>query len=217
MQAGTTRSKYILARVRDILGLKDESVIGTDQIFAIATEMSRDIAETYLCVESSMNLSVVANTASYDLTSSGGSPTGFFRLKLLAAPSGATTIVSEYDLNDFDFSKRFSFATTSASVWQINLWAGTLYFFPTPTSTATWVVYFYKSPTTVMSKTVAPETPSCFDTAIVYATVAELAPIIGKGDIAMNYLQLSLAQKQSGMERFRSTKSEPNAIQYQDV
>lgn len=217
MQTGVTRSKYILGRTRTILGLKTDSPVGNDQIFFTATERSRDIAESLLCVESSMSLSIVANTSTYDLTTSGGNPTGFFHLKLLAAPLTDRTTVIEKDPGEFDFFRRYTRVSTGLPIWYINIWNGTLTFFPTPSASATWTLYFYKSPTTTISKTVGPETPSPFDTAIIYGTVSELALMAGKDNLGALYMQKYEEEKQRGLEAWRGTRTEPQQIVYQDV
>jgi hypothetical protein len=214
MQSGTIRSKNILAKSRVLLGAEDDGTLSNDEIYFFATERARDIAERYLCVESSMNLSVVANTASYDLTSSGGNQTGFFRLKLLAPPSDSLVVVSEISKEDFDLRTRFSFA--SANLYQeFTIWNGTLYFTPTPNATETWVVWFYKSPTTVISSSTAPETPSSFDTAIVYGTVADLALKLKKDDAAF-YLEKYEQELIGANERYRGTKTLSHQIIFQD-
>lgn len=216
MQTGTIRSKYILGRVRDILGLKDESRIGNDQIFAIATEKSRDLAESLMIIESSMSLSIVANTNTYDLTTSGGNPTGFYRVKLIAPPLTDRTTMVELDRNEIDFYQRYTRVSTGLPIWYYSLWGGTMTMYPIPTASSTWTIYFYKSPTTVISKSVAPETPSSFDSTIVYGTVAELAPMVSRADLAQNYIEMYIADKQRAIEAFRATRTENKQITYQD-
>lgn len=217
MLTGVSRSKNILARVRTLLNAHGDDPLNNDQIFFTATEKGRDIAESFMCVESSLSLSIVANTATYDLTTSGGNPTGWYRLKYLAAPSTDRTTVLEKDKGEFDFFKRYTRVSTGLPIWYINIWGGTLEFYPTPTASATWTLFFYKSPTTTISKTVAPETPSAFDTAIVYGTIAELAPLLGKTDVAEFYAGLYEAEKMRGLNAWRGQRSEPQQIIYQDV
>src|ERR1041385_3031115 len=121
MQIGTTRSKYIRDRVRSILGTFGDDPIGEDEIYFIATEKSREIAERFLCVESSMTLTTIANTADYDLTG-GATPTGFHRLKLIAAPSNSFTIFEEVDLGTFDFTTRFARALSGIYRILFKIW-----------------------------------------------------------------------------------------------
>lgn len=211
MFTGTQRSKNILTRVRIALGNPDDLKMPSDNIFFIATEKQRDIAETYMVLESSMDLSIVANTADYDLT--GGSvPTGFFRKKLIAPPSGSRSIIFELDVNEFDFYKRYTRVSTGLPIWYVKIWQGTLTFFPTPTATETWKLFFYKSPITTISKTVAPELSSSFDSAIVFATVMELDPAQFE-----KYLPLYEQALERAINSYRATRTEIMQLTYRDV
>lgn len=216
-QTGVTRSKYIRDRVGSILGTFGDDPIGEDEIFFIATEKSREIAERFLCVESSLNLSILAGTADYDLKVSGGNPTGFHRLKLLAAPLNSYTIFEEVDMNLWDYTVRYARAITGLYRIIFKIWNGVLSFYPIPNQNGTYTLYFYKSPTTVISETVAPETPSMFDSAIIYATVAELGIQVGKKDLVGEYLQLFENEMTRANENWRTTKQMGNQILYHDV
>ena len=220
MILGTDRSKNILARVRMLLGQNDDTILNNDLVYAVATAKSVDIAETYMCVESTLTLPVVSGTNTYTLTALAATPTvstGFFRLKLLAPPLTSRVTIVEFDVNQFDFARRYMRVSTGLPIFYINIYGGVLTFYPTPTVTENWTISFYKSPSTVISKAVGPETPSSFDTALIYGALSELAPLAGKGDQAMIFMQMYEAEKQRGLEAYRGTRTESQMITYQDI
>lgn len=217
MLSGTDRSKHILSRTRMILGLNDDTIVQSEQIFLVASEKQRELAEDWNCIESSMSLAVVSGTKDYDLTTVAGNPTGFNRLKLLAPPMTSRSIIYELDVNEEDFYERYTRVSTGLPIWYIKIFQGSLHFFPTPTATETWTVYFYKSPTTTISKTVGPETPSAFDTALVFGTVAELAGGIGKPDLVSVYMPLYQQAVEQAITRYRGTRTEIKDIIYRDI
>jgi len=217
MLSGTDRSKHILSRARMILGTADDTMVQSEQIFLIASEKQREIAEEYNVIESSMTLPIVSGTTNYDLTTSSGNPTGFNRLKLLAPPLTSRSIIYELDVNEMDFYQRYTRVSTGLPIWYIKIFQGMLSFFPTPTATENWTVYFYKSPTTTISKTVGPETPSAFDTALVFGAVAELAPSLGKPELAQLYLPMYEQEIEKGIGRYRGTRTEMKQITYRDI
>lgn len=211
MQSSTIRAKNILWRVRNRLkGLEDKD-LNDELIFSIATEKMRDIAESHLCIEASFSLSVIAGTSSYDLSTTGGdtpTETGFYRLRLLVPPSSTVLGGEEVDLSVFDQITRLSPIAHSRDIFPYKIVNTTLTFTDAPQESGTWTVHYYKSPVSVMSKTVGVETPSAFDTAIIYGTLDELVP--------GQYESRAEFELQRAIERWQSSKSQRYAIEYQD-
>jgi len=217
MFTGVQRSKNILSRIRALMGQMDDAEDNNDMIFALATAKMIDIAETIMCVESSMTLAVVANTASYDLTLDGSSnATGFFRKKLLAPPLSSLITIEELDINDFDNLQRYAGTSPGLPTWYIKIFAGTLTFYPTPTATQSWTLYFYKSPTTTISKTVAPETPSSFDSAICACVASQLWAQKGAKAQVEAMEMLYDNEFARGIQSWRARKTAPMFVTYED-
>lgn len=212
-----TRGEKILNRVRLRLPQNINSQITEGQIFAVATEVSRQLAEEFMCVETSFSLSVVANTASYDLTTNGGSATGFFRMKLIAAPLTSNARFVEMGVDDFDVQERYSNTSSAAAYDQYyKIWNNTLKFYPTPTSSATYTIYHYKTPTTTISTSVTPETPAQFDDAIVFGTLEELLSVY-LSDASDKFSLKYYSAKSEAFLRWRDTKTTSYNIVYSDI
>jgi len=219
MFTAAIRSAQILSRVRTLLGQIDDTEPSNDLIFALATLKMIEIAEEHLCVEASATIPIVSGTAAYNLTSfdAGVTQSGFFRLKLLAPPIASLVTIEEQDIVDFDFQKRYGRTSTGLPVWYIKIYDDTLTFNPTPGTTESWTIYFFKSPTTTLSKTIGPETPSSFDTAIAYGAASELALRKGNADLSAKLDALYEEKKQKAMEAFIGQSSIPRTIQYYDI
>lgn len=219
MFTGVQRSKNILAKVRAYLGQLDDTDGVNDLIFALATAKMIDIAETYCCVEATGTLAVVANTADYDLTSfdSGTTQSGFFRKKLLSPPMSSRATIQEQDVNEWDFQKRYGRVTTGLPLFYIKIFKNILTFNPTPTATESWTLYYYKSPTTTISKSVAPETPSSFDSAIACDVAAHLWAQKGNEKASLMYATKAANEEARGVESWRARKTEAIQITYEDV
>ncbi len=206
-----SRSQSLIARIKTIGetgGLKfDNMHVTNDHIYRLADMIQQRLAEDYLCIESSFSLSVVANTSTYDLTTNGGSATGFFRMKILSPPVGTTVLPVEIDLPFAEEITRSALSTTGFQVLYYRIWNGQLKIIPTPTSSATWTVWYYKTPTTEISSSTAPETPAVFDNSIVYGVLSELSPIMtGKYEI----------EAKRALNGWRAKHSTDIQIQYQD-
>lgn len=218
-----TRGQLILSRVKLSLGEFDNNKFNDDLVFYMADQITRDIAEESLSIEKSASLAVVANTADYDLTlltPSGGNAGCFYRLKLIELPQSVKLQPIEIDVVTYDQLKRLFFTSSSSSAYvQIffKIYNGTtLSFFPFPQSNQTYTIWFYALPTTNISKTVAPEVPQEFDRAISYGVIAELAPQLGKPDVAQAFSEKYANEYTRAYGAWRRVKSYPNQIAYTD-
>lgn len=211
-----TRGEKIYSRVWNKLPQELRKEIAPSKIFAVATEVSKTIAEEFTCIESSVSLPIVANTASYDLTTISGSTTGFFRLKLIAPPTTSNTKFTEFDSDSFDNLERYSSTTIQAYDQYFKIWDDTIKFYPTPTSSATYTIYYYKIPTTTISTSVSPETPQQFDNAIILGTLEELLAS-DFGDLSDKYSMKYMQSKSECFLNWRNTKTTSHNVVYRDV
>ena len=142
MFSGVQRSKNILARVRALMGQLGDDADTNDMIFALASAKQIDIAESIMCVESSMSIPIVAGTADYDLTLNGANQSGFFRKKILSPPYTSRATIIEIDVMEWDFMRRYARVSTGLPIWYIKIFQNTLTLYPTPNATENWTLYF---------------------------------------------------------------------------
>jgi hypothetical protein len=199
------------------MGQTDDNQDVNDLIFSLATQKQVDIAESLMCVEAHMTLPVVSGTQDYDLSLDAlSAQTGFFRLKILSPPFTSRSWIKELDILEWDFMRRYARVSTGLPIWYIKIFESVLSFYPTPNATENWTLYFYKSPITTISKTVAPETPSSFDTAIAYDVARQLW--MGKDPKRAEAMhQFYLVEILRAEEAFRGRRTEDKQITYQDV
>ena len=211
MAAGD-RTKKIVGRVWAIIadgGPNIPAPVDRESlIHGAINDFQRRIAEEALCVETSANLTVSSGTTS--------EPSGFFRFKLIALPSGQTLQVEELDLTEYDYITRYSPTSFPQSPIYFKRWAGTLTFYPTP-SNATYTGYYWKIPSTDVSTSVDPETPAIFDKAIEYGVLSDIAALVRKPDLIKIYHPLFLEELERVKSSWRRTKRGSYDIYYHDL
>lgn len=208
MAAGD-RSKKIKDRVKLILGVDTE--ISDSGIYSIADTITQNIAEETLSIEKNASLSVVSGVAD--------EPNGLFRIKIVVMPSSTYLQPIEVDVITYDEYSRVN-PISSAFVPKIyKRWVNTsgvnkLTFFPS--ETATYSVLYYATPSTNISDSIDPETPSRFDNLIYYGVVSELLPIKNKLEEATYFIQLYKQEIELVKNSQRKKTAVSNIIQYYD-
>jgi hypothetical protein len=220
-QEENMRALNILGRIRAVLGSVDTPAYNEDYIFDEMNQVQRFIAEDTLSLENSYSLNLIAGTQSYDLTYQNGDttkPTGFYRLKLVSPPQGSRILpLQEVDVNRWDLIQRFTYQSLVTPILYYKIWNGVLTFFPTPQSTTTFVIYYFQTPTTSISRTVDPQLSGIFDKCLEYGTIKEIAPALGQKDLIPLYEEKYASAMQRAMDSRRRIKTVSNQIQFIDV
>ena len=180
-------------------------------VFNMMTDVSRRLAEETLCVEKSEDITVVAGTELYD------EPDGFFRMKHLKVPSGALLTLTESEIDEINSIKTEIPNSYAQAPTYYYRWEGQIGLFPAPQASGTYTAYYYAIPDTELSASLEPETPYYMDDAIRYGVLAELLPILGKGQEATFYLQRYEQYVAKAKVTHRTTKSNQHGILYHDV
>lgn len=209
MAAGD-RTKLIRDRCRAFYGLVNGSIpnsINLDlYIYDTIDAIQKRIAEETLCLEVEANLSIADSIAA--------EPSGFYRLKFVELPSSSTNFIpDEVDPLEFDHLTRTAVDSPLGYYW-FKRWDGNIEFFPRP-GTATWSIHYYAVPTTNVSASVDPETPSIFDKAIEYGVLADVAPTTAKPAAGGVYADMYGREFERARSAYRRTKTVGLSI-YQD-
>jgi len=185
---------------------QEEVTIITQSLDSIVLKSSSDSTLVrFIC------LSVASSVES----PAGASTSGFFRLKYIELPSGFSRQLEEISPIMRDSLERWPQTPTIQYPVAYSIFDEILTFYPAPTAAGTYIIHFYKIPTTNLGASVEPEITSTFDTALYYGAVAELAPAV-KGSLFEPYQQLYRAEMQRVVGTHRTRKSYIGQIQYQD-
>jgi len=202
------RSKKIFDRIKLLMGV--DHTLDDSLVFQIMTEAQTDIAEGNLCIETSDTLPILSNTATYD------EPNGFYRLKLIALSNGLVIEPEEVDKKEMDNIQKLSpFIGVGRIVY--TRWNGQITFYPTPSATDTYTLYYYAIPTAAMSQSSEPQTPPIFDKAIQYGALIDIFLLTGKQDQVPLYTSLYGQELQRAMTSWRRTKTTSLEIYPQEV
>jgi hypothetical protein len=178
------RSRRIFARVQLICagGIGNLQALLTqipeDTIYDIMGDISQKIAMESLCIEKLETVLVSSSTIA--------EPDAFFRGKLLQLDTNLSFQLVEIDVEDFDNVSRYTFSGAAQTPLYYKRWNGTITLYPSVTSDY-YPLYYYAIPQTTPSRTIDPETPVYMDKAVEYGTIAEVAIMAGKNDIASAY------------------------------
>lgn len=198
------RSKTILTRVQAaVAGLDQGSLsllqktVTPTQIFDLAQEAQRRLATELLCLEKDATVTFTSGV--------GAEPTGFYRLKQIQLPTTQTWQPTEVSAEQYDDLLRgyFSGGQTPAWFWR---WNGSIRLFPVP-ATGDYTVYYYGIPTTTISVSVDPETPSYMDDALMFYAIRELAVAAGKNDLVGFYGKMFESERDRLQGMWRKSKS----------
>ena len=163
-------------------------------------------------------------TSTPTVTISGGGganePSGLFKIKVVIMPSSTYLQPIEVDAITFDEYSRVSPVSSSFIPKIYKRWIDTsgikkLTFFPS--ETATYSILYYAIPTTNISSSIDPETPTRYDNLIYYGVLSELLPIKGKLDIATYYRGLFINELETSKNLQRKEKSTTNLISFYDI
>jgi hypothetical protein len=166
-------------------------------IFDVAQEGQKRLAADFLCIEKSASVTFTSG--------SGAEPTGFYRLKQIKLPTTQVWQPTEVTGEQYDDLLRgyFSGGQTPSWYWR---WGGNILLYPVP-STGSYTVYYYGLPTTTISTSVDPETPSYMDEALIFWTVKELADGAGKKDMIGLYEGKYRAELERLRDVYRRSKT----------
>jgi hypothetical protein len=213
MAAGD-RTDGIFGRVQLTLGTLDWKKLAlivknipNQLIYDLIDQAQQRIAEDTLCIEkSTTTLAVSSGVAS--------EPTGFFRIKLLLAPSGKTCQLQEVDPVEWDFWNRATSVTAQTpSIYK--RYGGSITFWPTPDD-GNYSLLYFGTPTTNVTTAIDPETPVLFDKAIEYAVVRDGAAIVGRVDLVPIYATLYQQELARIKERYRAKFTDSTEITYHE-
>ena len=210
MAAGD-RSKKIKDRIKLITGISNTEMPDS-MIYSIADTIVERVAEETLSIQKNDTLTVTSGVAS--------EPTGLFRIKVVVMPSSTYLQPIEVDAITYDEYTRVN-PISSAFVPKIyKRWvdaneAKKLTFFPS--ETATYSILYYAIPTTNISSTIDPETPTRYDNLIYYGVLSELLPMNGKLDVATYYRGLFINELEVNKNLQRKEKSTTNLISFYDI
>jgi len=210
MAAGD-RSKKIKDRIKLITGISNTEMPDS-MIYSIADTIVERIAEETLSIQRNDTLAITSGVAS--------EPTGLFRIKIVVMPSSTYLQPIEVDAITFDEYSRVSPVSSSFIPKIYKRWIDTsgikkLTFFPS--ETATYSILYYAIPTTNISSSIDPETPTKYDNLIYYGVLSELLPIKGKLDIATYDRGLFINELETSKNLQRKEKSTTNLISFYDI
>jgi len=144
----------------------------------------------------------------YTETVAAGTDTGFYRINFIELPSGNTWQLKEVNRATLTWMK-FNASNTPTNIpTHFSVYDDTVEFWYTPDESGTYVVHYYKVPTTSITATVLPETPERFDPIILYGTIAELAPRVEKYNKAEYYEKKYQSELAKAMPKQELTKSQ---------
>lgn len=138
------------------------------------------------------------------------STTGFYRINFVQLPSGSTQNLKQVNRATLTWLK-LNGGTPTTKPTHFSVYDNTIEFWYTP-SAGTYTVHYYKTPTTAISSSSNPETPERFDPLIKYGAICELAPMVGKFDLAAYYAKLYADEMQKAPTKEELTKSQFNKI-----
>ena len=202
--------------------------IQKNQPLAVLSGGSGATATATLSGATVSSLTVVSAGSGYTsaptVTISGGGganePSGLFKIKVVIMPSSTYLQPIEVDAITFDEYSRVSPVSSSFIPKIYKRWIDTsgikkLTFFPS--ETATYSILYYAIPTTNISSSIDPETPTRYDNLIYYGVLSELLPIKGKLDIATYYRGLFINELETSKNLQRKEKSTTNLISFYDI
>jgi len=144
------------------------------------------LAEETLCLDKTATL-----------TFSGGSsnePDGFFRMNYITLDSSTVRQAIEIDLEEKDRLSKMLSPDDSEEIGAnprpnyFYRYGGVIYSWPT-LDDDDYEAHYWGRPTTTVSENVNPETPAYMDTALIYWTVKELAPVVRQMKLEADYTQ----------------------------
>jgi hypothetical protein len=144
-----------------------------------------------------------------------GTATGLYRLNLIELPSGNTYQCEEITFKTIDDYKRRAIGTAQTPYYYA-LEDNVLELYPTPDTTETFILHMTKLPSTDMTSAVAPETPQEYDSLLVYGSVVDLAPSVGKFDLGRYYQNLYAIELAKATQRSVHKSTVSNQIPYRD-
>lgn len=203
-----SRTDKIHDHIRLIVGRENIDKIPQQLIYNKIQDWQIRIAEEFLCIESSGTLSVTSGDESYS------EPSGFYRMKLVSLPDGQSIIPYEVDYMEYDGMKR-TLSTIEQNPMYFTRWDGVIYFYPTPSGSGTYTVYYYATPSTTVSTSVDPETPQRFDRLIEYGVILEFLPIINPSLMPI-YQKFFDDERTRALRTQRSTHTVPLSITYHE-
>lgn len=199
------RTGKILSKVHYILATYDQGKL-TDLLNNLPIQFVLDVlqngqtrlAADLLCIEKSGTLTTVSGVAS--------EPTGFYRAKLVKLPTGQWLQLNEVSVPDFDLLERNVIGTAEQTPLYYKRWAGSITLWPTPADTS-YTFYYYGVPSTTVSSSVEPETPTYMDDALCFWTVKELSAVVNRMDLMGAYEAKFTAETERAMRMWRGTKT----------
>jgi len=154
---------------------------------------------------------IVLSVASSIENPAGATSSGFFRMRYIQLPASFQFQLEEVSPINRDAFEREPLTSTGQSPLFFSLYNNVITFYPEPIANATYVIYYYKIPTTNISASAEPETPSHFDAALFYGATAELAPVVGSDQIGY-YSQAYSNEIGRAIGVQRTRKSVPHQI-----
>jgi hypothetical protein len=137
--------------------------------------------------------------------------TGFYRINFIELTTGYTQDLKQVNRGMLKWLK-LNGGDPKTVPTHFSVYDNSVEFWGTPDKAGTYTVHYYKVPTTTISALVNPETPERFDPIIKYGTICELAPMIGKYDLATYYENKLKEEMQGGTGKQELTKSQFNKI-----
>ena len=127
----------------------------------------------------------IGMSAAYTDTIIAGAETGFYRINFIETPH--TWKLKEINRGSLTWLKRNSLTAPAVAPTHFSVFDNSVEFWYTPDVAEIYMVHYYKVPTTIIGDTIIPETPERYDTTLIYGGIAELAPTVGKFDLATYY------------------------------
>jgi hypothetical protein len=193
-----SRSTKIIDKAMLVVG-QNNPVASDVLLYKVATDVSRRIAEETLSIETSDTLSITASETDYD------EPSGFYRLKALHTPGSTLFGTQEVDRSELDTIEQNTPNLGGGTICFAR-WGGQMRFYPQP-SAGTYTLYYYGLPTSTMSSSSEPETPSYQDDLIFYGLMCEILPLVGKFDMVQYYESKYGQEFQRCLNSHRRTKT----------
>jgi len=176
-------------------------VIPADLTYATTQRGQEYLAEETLCIDKSATLTFSSGVAS--------EPAGFFRMNYITLDSSIIRGAIEIDITEKD---RLSKTLSNNDSEEIDANPRQNYFYRYGGSIYTWPalddgsyeVHYWGRPTTTVDENTNPETPPYMDTALIYWTVKELAPVVRQPELGGQYeemFEVELAEIMSKQSR----------------